>query len=242
MFVTLCPECQSQFRVTDGQLKLAGGRVRCGHCLTVFEARSTTQSKPNPSIDTPPTTAINEIQHSFSKEPLVLNRQIYSPPSPFKSATYVLAFLLSCLGLAGQYLWFQRAELANDPNLRPIYRMVCEHLTCELNSKEGLALLTIENTLVREHPDFINAIQVSARVNNASAFYQPYPAFELSIKDIQGQLIARRTFDPAHYLIDDQSMNRLPPKRSIEFHLTLSAPQKPISSYQTQLSEASPLP
>ncbi len=35
--VTECPKCQTRFRVTENQLKIAAGRVRCGACLTVFQ-------------------------------------------------------------------------------------------------------------------------------------------------------------------------------------------------------------
>ncbi|GGO82317.1 hypothetical protein GCM10011348_23430 [Marinobacterium nitratireducens] len=38
--ITECPECQTRFNVSDGQLRLAGGKVRCGACLTVFDARA----------------------------------------------------------------------------------------------------------------------------------------------------------------------------------------------------------
>ncbi len=34
--VTRCPECGTRFRVSEAQLQMAGGRVRCGSCLTVF--------------------------------------------------------------------------------------------------------------------------------------------------------------------------------------------------------------
>jgi predicted Zn finger-like uncharacterized protein len=36
---TRCPECKTIFRVTDEQLGAAGGRVRCGHCAAIFNAR-----------------------------------------------------------------------------------------------------------------------------------------------------------------------------------------------------------
>ncbi len=35
--ITRCPNCATQFRVTENQLAAAGGRVRCGACLTVFQ-------------------------------------------------------------------------------------------------------------------------------------------------------------------------------------------------------------
>lgn len=35
--ITRCPNCNTQFRVTENQLAVASGRVRCGACLTVFQ-------------------------------------------------------------------------------------------------------------------------------------------------------------------------------------------------------------
>ena len=34
--ITECPNCQTRFRVTETQLQIARGSVRCGSCLTVF--------------------------------------------------------------------------------------------------------------------------------------------------------------------------------------------------------------
>jgi predicted Zn finger-like uncharacterized protein len=36
---TRCPGCKTIFRVTDAQLELREGQVRCGHCRTVFNGR-----------------------------------------------------------------------------------------------------------------------------------------------------------------------------------------------------------
>ncbi len=36
--VTQCPNCQTSFRVTDAQLNIANGAVRCGSCLHIFNA------------------------------------------------------------------------------------------------------------------------------------------------------------------------------------------------------------
>lgn len=35
--ITECPNCATRFRVTESQLEVASGRVRCGACLTVFQ-------------------------------------------------------------------------------------------------------------------------------------------------------------------------------------------------------------
>lgn len=39
--VTLCPECNTTFRVTSEQLKVHSGDVRCGQCLHVFNSFAT---------------------------------------------------------------------------------------------------------------------------------------------------------------------------------------------------------
>lgn len=36
--ITECPACHTRFQVTQGQLKIASGKVRCGACLEVFNA------------------------------------------------------------------------------------------------------------------------------------------------------------------------------------------------------------
>lgn len=38
--LTRCPNCATLFRVSDAQLALRGGRVRCGNCSFVFNARA----------------------------------------------------------------------------------------------------------------------------------------------------------------------------------------------------------
>lgn len=41
MLTTVCASCGTEFRVTPDQLKIRDGRVRCGHCDSVFNALST---------------------------------------------------------------------------------------------------------------------------------------------------------------------------------------------------------
>ena len=42
---TQCPQCETQFRLTDAQLQAAGGLVRCGVCDAVFNALETLPDK-----------------------------------------------------------------------------------------------------------------------------------------------------------------------------------------------------
>ena len=51
---TRCPGCRTIFRVTDQQLALRGGQVRCGHCKNVFDGNAERISlAPRPVFEEP---------------------------------------------------------------------------------------------------------------------------------------------------------------------------------------------
>ncbi len=57
--LTRCPHCETRFRVTDEQLGVAKGKVRCGNCMEVFNAvehRQTDNTTAQP-VHSPPGTA-----------------------------------------------------------------------------------------------------------------------------------------------------------------------------------------
>ncbi|MDZ7805402.1 DUF3426 domain-containing protein [Thiohalophilus sp.] len=47
--LTCCPACRTCFRITEAQLAVAQGKVRCGKCKTVFNARQHLQPVPGQS-------------------------------------------------------------------------------------------------------------------------------------------------------------------------------------------------
>ncbi|MDO3721011.1 DUF3426 domain-containing protein [Marinobacter sp. chi1] len=53
---TQCPKCETRFRVTEDQLSVARGKVRCGNCMSVFNAIEH-QVVPEGSVSKPQTEA-----------------------------------------------------------------------------------------------------------------------------------------------------------------------------------------
>lgn len=49
--ITACPACQTQFEVTDEQLQAYAGKVRCGECHHVFDARSHLVVHPSSQVE-----------------------------------------------------------------------------------------------------------------------------------------------------------------------------------------------
>lgn len=51
---TLCPHCDTRFKITGAQLNAHQGMVRCGHCLHVFDAHlSFIPGPPDPQLELP---------------------------------------------------------------------------------------------------------------------------------------------------------------------------------------------
>lgn len=72
---TRCPDCSTVFRVTPEQLRLKGGKVRCGHCQGVFNAFDHLVESPVP----PP--------ESESKEPFPPLAPLVPRPLPSRAPT-----------------------------------------------------------------------------------------------------------------------------------------------------------
>jgi predicted Zn finger-like uncharacterized protein len=65
-YITHCPACETQFFVTDEQLNQHEGKVRCGQCLHVFNAR---QQIIEPEQAAPPSSEQGEVQHATTIQP-----------------------------------------------------------------------------------------------------------------------------------------------------------------------------
>ncbi|MDZ4203032.1 MAG: zinc-ribbon and DUF3426 domain-containing protein [Gallionella sp.] len=51
---TLCPHCDTRFKIAGEQLHARQGMVRCGHCLQIFDARTNFQpDEPDPQLELP---------------------------------------------------------------------------------------------------------------------------------------------------------------------------------------------
>lgn len=70
--LTRCPHCDTRFRVTDEQLAVAKGKVRCGSCMDIFDAREhqiTTESETAPRTDQPQSDSQDEPDLIFQDNP-----------------------------------------------------------------------------------------------------------------------------------------------------------------------------
>jgi len=223
---TLCPHCGIHFKVSKSQLEAHNGMVRCGHCLQAFDTHPNFApeeidpqlvlpilDKTEISEDLPPTewsepTIPNHIdtqdlQAPVSDEPV--NNVLDTDNTAFLSKTRsriwtVAAFLLS-LSLIAQTIYLFRVELAaRFPELKPILIHSCKLLKCNVPLPRNITLLSIESSELKDDPAQRSNVFLDALLRNRAAYAQTFPSLELTLTNIQDQVIARRTFKPRDYL------------------------------------------
>jgi predicted Zn finger-like uncharacterized protein len=67
--ITHCPACQTQFFATEEQLNQHGGKVRCGQCMHVFDAREQLISVAEDTTDTADSSSLNDNTSSIVDAP-----------------------------------------------------------------------------------------------------------------------------------------------------------------------------
>ena len=126
------------------------------------------------------------------------SRRTLTLPGAFSSAAIVFLALL----LAGQWVFFNRADLVREQGWRPGLEQFCKYLQCSLPLQVDLSQLKLLNRDVRQHPRVGDALLVNATLLNQADFNQPYPVLEVSFSDLGGNPVAVRHFRPTEYIND----------------------------------------
>ncbi|MGC5699755.1 zinc-ribbon domain-containing protein [Pseudomonas sp. NFXW11] len=138
---------------------------------------------------------------------------------------WLLLILLAAGGLVGQYVAYHFEELARQDQYRPWFQQLCPELGCTVPSRVDIARIKSSNLVVRSHPEFSGALVVDAIIYNRAPFSQPFPLLELRFADLNGHLIASRSFKPGEYLGGEmQDVADMPPQTPIHIALDILDP------------------
>jgi predicted Zn finger-like uncharacterized protein len=197
MHITHCPQCETAFKVSPQQLELAKGWVRCGRCAHVFEAAlhfETPSDMPAPllTVAAAPslfraamTSAMTTGEVKPSDQSESITTADVALPLKWLVATGVLV-----LALLIQFLLSQRNWLgAEEPALRPMLSALC---ACEVTWPLEPDAVLIESSSFTEHPQ--GGYTVQLRLKNTQHHPVAMPVLELSLTDLQDQVLVRRVF------------------------------------------------
>jgi len=198
MHITHCPQCETAFKVSPQQLELAKGWVRCGRCSHVFEAALHFETPldipapPQPRADAPSlfrsamatAEAASKAKQSSTNASTDDNIDAALPFGWLMgAAALVLAFLM-------QWVVAQRNWLAaEEPALRPVLSALC---ACEVTWPRAPEAVLIESSSFTENPQ--GGYTVQLRLKNTQHHPVAMPALELTLTDLQDQVLVRRVF------------------------------------------------
>ncbi len=209
---TTCPHCGASFQVAKAQLEQAGGRVRCGNCLQIFDGlRSEFDFIPPtlPDDDTPHPIVDLEVKPMAAAELPDSGRSV-----SWSAWSILLALLIT---LAAQlYLPGLYASRSSDA-------------------------LQLARLVVRPHPETPGALRLDAVIRNQADEAAPLPLLVLGFTNRQGEPRARRAFLPAEYLHGSGPL-RLPPNSEIQVSLALADPGRDAVNYVARLEAVTARP
>lgn len=222
---TRCPGCKTIFRVTEPQLELRGGQVRCGHCRTVFNGRDELIELDAPAVPDPE--ANDEL---LKGPPTVTLRSAHAleapdasepPPPPASASDYENRFAweskparsraakiagaigipLLLLALVLQAVFhFRDALAAYAPATKPTLQRLCAAAGCTIRPLRDVAALSIDASDLQADPAHKGLLILTATLRNRAAHPIGYPHLELTLTDANDQVVVRRALTPAEYV------------------------------------------
>lgn len=172
-------------------------------------------------------TLIRELDERETKE--TINTQQRRKKRAYRGVAASILILLLVL----QFAWFNRHTLSLSPALRPAYAMACHLLSCSLPPLVNINAIRSIDLVVRSHPSQNKALQVDAVIINEASHPQPFPDLELTFTDINGRLVANRTFTPSEYLGGELAGSReMPAAQPIRLGLEIIDPGERAVNYR----------
>ena len=226
--ITHCPNCETEFFVNHEQLTQHNGKVRCGHCLNVFDAKShEIESSIEPkqqyasveieeiavdSEDNSESTNDEAIVSTVASDTVIshaddlANRALFSKKRQLKVPTWLLAILAALLLITAtvQSVYFLRTEIATYyPITKPYVVEACKLFKCTVDLPKKIELIAIDDSDIQEDADYEDLMRFSSTLINQANFNQQFPNLELTLTDVDDKPMLRRVFKPSDYLPSD---------------------------------------
>jgi predicted Zn finger-like uncharacterized protein len=141
-----------------------------------------------------------------------------------------------CLVLAAQLIWFESEMLVQRyPPSRGFLEMFCGYMRCHVPLRRDPVHIQVVSRQVGMHPEYEGVLRVTATLVNALSHAQPYPLLRFKLFNVNGQIIAARTFLPQEYLASNADMGTgMPPQTPVQIGFDLIALQEAAVSFEFQ--------
>jgi predicted Zn finger-like uncharacterized protein len=239
---TRCPDCATRFRVRPEQLRIAGGKVRCGQCGCVFDAQ------PPPDIEVADVAVevaglVTEDARESDAAGYIGGRSKVAERDRRRGARrrraggatagWSIGSLLMIVALGAQWIWWDRHALAAHPEGFRLVQWLCRYAPCHALPPKVPENIEVLGRSLAPHPTSPNALRFALRIVNRGAQVQPFPIIELSLSDRKERLAGVRRFTPETYLDQDTlGSGLMQPAVPIEIKLDLVDPGSHVTDFR----------
>jgi predicted Zn finger-like uncharacterized protein len=260
--ITHCPACQTQFFATEEQLNQHGGKVRCGQCMHVFDAKAqmvNVAADSNEKLNTPDVNTDNIIsatepskaKSKTSKSKKIPDAQLQQPAyfddisgksklkrqlpgNKFKPWLWWLAALIALLVAIAQSVYFLRNEIAiYYPQFKPLLINGCQMLNCKIQLPKQIEFIVIDDSDMQEDAERSGLIYFSTTLINTGNHTVAFPDLELTLTDTHENPVLRRLFKPAEYLITQALVDDgFKASAEVKVKLAMTTSGAPVSGYR----------
>lgn len=251
---TRCQHCEAIFRVNMREVTVAGGKLRCGECQKVFNARnnlSTTMPEKFKAVEEVDKTvdananltpdekntlsSMDDWQHQHQNNPNSSSKETqeisYDSPAPVKQQPHVLVKEQESVDEVKSNTWLKVALgiLVLLLLLQVLYNNRSYFSNTPKHQPDKIQML---NHNVFSHPNEPEVLLISASMQNNAELAQPYPLLEIKLTNSQSQTIALRRFKPSEYLENYTSSQLLAAKEPTSLKLKIKDPGNNATRFQ----------
>ncbi|WP_147695583.1 DUF3426 domain-containing protein [Vogesella mureinivorans] len=152
-------------------------------------------TRTEPVFRAPAAAALPEQDEPAPEEPPAANA------GALKTTLQSLVAILLGLALLGQIAFFNRTRIsAEAPELRPAFEALCASLGCSVPLPTDRQLIRTEWSELSFVPQNDHLIQLNATLKNLANYPQAFPVMELTLKDAEDKVVARKAFRPEDYV------------------------------------------
>lgn len=213
---TRCPNCNTLFKVTSGQLQMHEGKVRCGQCQTVFsgiEHLTAADADAWQKLDLSANTGNSGVfvsDHNLAGGDGTGSENLFPSTTPSKAllnfsyrnpALLAVCALLS-VALCFQALWWQRIPVLKQyPDLAARISEASPGLQAQFSSPATQALQVEGSELqaLDEHN-----VRLDLTLHNPLLLPTHWPHLKVELLDPQGLVLASKSLTPNDYQLRNE--------------------------------------
>jgi hypothetical protein len=157
--------------------------------------------------------------------------------SPWAKWSLLAAASVLLLTLGGQYALNNQKQLATDPTFGPLLEASCDFFGCELPVLKDIGKIEKRDLAIEPHATAANGLTLTMVIINHAVYKQPWPSLYVEFSNLQGKLVAWRTFPPSEYIGGELTNTKLMPSGNpVYITLDLANPSDKPLGYQIKLT------